>query len=227
MLMSLNTDLFKIIGKTRALEEKGHPQELFGSMHVIKAGDFHQFPPVGNPTGVLYVDRAEKDSKRALLGREIFLQFDKAVILDKQIRVKDETWAGILSRQRVGECSARDLEEIQKLVLTNPECDVPDFSKAPWDQAILVTPRHSVRNLWNEHALSKHCTKTRSQHYIIPAEDTLTDGSQVLSMETKLAIAELEDKNAGKLPAMVQMAIGMKAMVLLNIATDADIANGT
>jgi hypothetical protein len=83
--------------------------------------------------------------KRALLGREIFLQFDKVVILDKQIRVTDETWAGILRRLRVGECSARDLEEIQKLVLTNPECDVPDFSKAPWDQVILVTPRHSVK----------------------------------------------------------------------------------
>jgi len=67
------------------------------------------------------------------LGREIFLQFDKVVILDKQIRVTDETWASILRRLRVGECSARDLEEIQKLVLTNPECDVPDFSKAPWD----------------------------------------------------------------------------------------------
>jgi hypothetical protein len=112
-------------------------------------------------------------------------------------------------------------------VLTNSACDVPDFTQAPWDEAILVTPRHSVRNLWNEHALAKHCMKTGNQRYIVPAKDIDRDGSEDLSMEAKLAIAGLEDKKTGKLPATVQMAIGMKAMVLLNVATEADIANGT
>ena len=46
-------------------------------------------------------------------------------------------------------------------------------------------------------------------------------------MEAKLAIAGLTDNKTGKLPDLVQMAIGMKAMVLLNLATEADIANGT
>ena len=219
--------LSEILGKSRALEEKGRPHEPFGSMHIIKSGDFHQFPPVGNPTGALYVDRPEKDNKRALLGREIFLQFDKVVILHQQNRMKDETWTKILSRLRIGECNDNDLDEIKKLVLTNPDCDVPDFSKSPWDQAILVTPRHSVRNLWNEHAIAKHCIKTGNQRYIVPAEDTSRDGTETLSMETKLAIAGLADNKTGKLPDLVQMAIGMKAMVLLNLATEADIANGT
>lgn len=127
--------LSEIIDKKRALEEKGRPHEPFGSMHIIKAGDFHQFPPVSNPTGALYVDQ-DKDSKRALLGREIFLQFDEVVILDKQNRIKDQRWSDILSRARVGECRVADLAEVEKPVLTNPECDVPDFTKAPWDQAI-------------------------------------------------------------------------------------------
>ena len=46
-------------------------------------------------------------------------------------------------------------------------------------------------------------------------------------METRLVIAGLDEKKTGKLPATVHMAIGMKAMVLLNVATEADIANGT
>jgi len=46
-------------------------------------------------------------------------------------------------------------------------------------------------------------------------------------MEAKLATAEQKDKDTSKLPATVHMAIGMKAMVLLNLATEADIANGT
>ena len=219
--------LSEIIGKSRALEEKSRPHEPFGSMHIIQSGDFHQFPPVGNPTGALYVDRPEKDNKRALLGREIFLQFDKVVILHQQNRIKDETWTNILSRLRIGECNDDDLNEIKKLVLTNPDCDVPDFSKPPWDQAILVTPRHSVRNLWNEHAIAKHCVKTGNQRYIVPAEDSSREGTETLSMEAKLAIAGLTDIKTGKLPDSVQMAIGIKAMVLLNLATEADIANGT
>ena len=52
--------LSEIIGKSWALEEKGRPHEPFGSMHIIQSGDFHQFPPVGNLTGALYVDRPER-----------------------------------------------------------------------------------------------------------------------------------------------------------------------
>jgi len=219
--------LSEIIGKSRAQEGKGKPHEPFGSMHIIQTGDFHQFPLVGNLTRALYMDRPDKDDKRALLGREIFLQFDNVVILDKQNRIKDKTWSDIMSRARVGKCNANNLYKIEKLVLTNPECNIPDFSKALWDQAILITPRHSVRNLWNEHALAKHCMKTGNRRYIVPAEDTSQDGSEHLSMEAKLAIAGLEDKATGKLPATVQMAIGMKAMVLVNLAMEADIANGT
>ena len=73
--------LSEVLAKSRALEEKGQPHEPFGSMHIIQSGDFYQFPPVSNPTGALYVDRPEKDDKQALLGREVFLQFDKVVIL--------------------------------------------------------------------------------------------------------------------------------------------------
>ena len=54
--------LSEIIGKSHALEGKGRLHEPYGSMHIIKAGDFHQFPPVGNAGGALYVDRQDRDS---------------------------------------------------------------------------------------------------------------------------------------------------------------------
>ena len=60
----------------------------------------------------------------------------------------------------------------------------------------------------------------------MPAEDTSQDG-ETLSMEAKLATAGLDDKKTGKLAVFVHMAIGMKAMVLLNLVTEANIANGT
>lgn len=46
-------------------------------------------------------------------------------------------------------------------------------------------------------------------------------------MEARLAAAKVNQKNTGKLPDRVDMAVGMKAMVLLNLATEAEIANGT
>ena len=69
--------------------------------------------------------------------------------------------------------------------------------------------------------------KTRSQCYIAPAEDISRDGTETVTMEARLATAGLKDEKTGKLPAFVQIAIGMKAMVLLNIATEAEVANGT
>jgi hypothetical protein len=84
------------------------------------------------------------------------------------------------------ESNANDIKEIKKLVLTNPASNVLDFTSAPWNEAILVTPRHSVRNLWNEHAFARHSVETRNQHYIVPAEDISHDGSEALSMEAKL-----------------------------------------
>ena len=44
---------------------------------------------------------------------------------------------------------------------------------------------------------------------------------------TKLAIAGLKDYVTKNLKMRVELSVGMKAMVVLNIATDADIANGT
>ena len=46
-------------------------------------------------------------------------------------------------------------------------------------------------------------------------------------MEAKLAMAALDNKKKSKLPAFVQVAISIKAMVLLNLATKSNVANGT
>ena len=73
------------------------------------------------------------------------------------MRVTDDVWTGILSRLRVGDCTENDIDEVQKLVLTNPDCEVPDFTAALWCDATLITPRNVVKDLWNSAALEKHC----------------------------------------------------------------------
>jgi hypothetical protein len=48
-----------------------------------------------------------------------------------------------------------------------------------------------------------------------------------LDGRTRFAIASWKNEETGRLKQRVEFAIGMKAMVVLNIATEAELANGT
>ena len=217
----------EIVSKVRASEGVGRRSESFGGMDVIDFGDFHQFPPVGNPTAALYCDRPDTDNAHALKGRSIFLEYDKVVILQDQMRVTDDVWTEILSRLRVGDCTEDDIKEVQKLVLTNPDCEVPDFTKGPWCDATLITPRNAAKDLWNSAAVEKHSRMSGNRRYVISAEDTLEETGGIPDKKTRLAVAALKDEATKNLKRRVELSIGMKAMVVLNIATEADVANGT
>ena len=144
----------------RAAEGVGRSSECFGGMDVIDFGDFHQFPPVGNQSAALYCERPDTDGAHAQKGRSIFLEYEQVVILREQMRITDEVWTAILSRLRVGECTEEDISEVRKLVLSNPACDMPDFTRAPWCDATLITPRNATKDLWNAAALERHCRMT-------------------------------------------------------------------
>lgn len=57
----------EVVGSVMGKEGKGSVEDPFGGKNVILTGDFHQFPPVGNASGALYVNKPE-DSKQAQLG---------------------------------------------------------------------------------------------------------------------------------------------------------------
>jgi len=213
-----------IVGYFRAADT---PLIPFAGANVIFTGDFHQFPPVANHMGALYCDRPEKDSPQALLGREICLQFDTIVILREQVRVRDPVWMEILRRLREGSCTDEDISEVQKLVLTNNDCEVPDFSTKPWTGAILIMPRHTVRERWNEAALAKHCGSSGNRKYIVHAEDRMSKTEEEVPLCACVKIAGRDDRGAGNLEEIVEIAVGMKAMIVMNISTEANIANGT
>ena len=217
----------EIVTRVRAAEGVGSASECFGGMDVIDFGDFHQFPPVGNHSAALYCDRPDTDNAHGLKGRSIFLEYDHVVILREQMRITDDVWTGILSRLRVGECTEDDIKQVQKLVLTDPECDIPDFTAEPWCDATLITPRNATKDLWNAAALEKHCWKTGNRRYVVSAEDTLKETGETPDTKTRHVIAGMKDEATKNLKMRVELAVGMKAMVVLNIATEADLANGT
>lgn len=118
---------------------------------------------------------------------------------------------------------------LQGLVLTDPSCPPTDFESPEWRDVALVTPRHAVRTQWNDAAVERHCKRRGVQLFICPAEDTMRGRS--LTMLERYAAATKRSKRKGReekagLPDEVQLAVGMKVMVTVNVMTDLDVANG-
>jgi len=122
---------------------------------------------------------------------------------------------------------------MHKLMLTNPECKVPEFDKAPWDEMVLITPQNSVCNAWNRLSVCKHCARTGNVLYIFDAEDTIGDSGLSLNMEQKVVMAGMklsdskESNGTKKLAHRLEVVIGMKFIITLNLAMAADLANGS
>jgi ATP-dependent exoDNAse (exonuclease V) alpha subunit len=63
--------------------------------------------------------------------------------------------------------------------------------------------------------------------YICQVEDTVGRDESQLELVQRITVAGMTIKQTAKLAEREELAIGMRAMVLLNIATEADLANGT
>lgn len=225
----LTKDLFAcashIAGNVRAESGVADATLPFGGMNIILFGDFHQFPPVSNPSAALYCQKV--GTARAELGRAIYMQFETVVTLRDQMRIQDAEWGRILGRSRLGECTKEDLVEIRKLLVTSPDCDLPDFVNTAWKDAILVTPRHGVRERWNHAKLIQHCERTGNAMFAWAAEDTVSSTGVLLTRTERVIVAGMKETNTANLPELLKVAVGMKAMVTLNIAAESNLANGT
>ena len=199
------------------------PSILFGGLSVILFGDLHQFPPVANTKKELYYPFPEDvDCK---LGRSYYEQFKTVIKLEEQVRIQDSEWNEILQRTRTRDCTTKDIESIRKLVLTHPDCDIPNFSQPPWSETILVTSRNAVRSAWNKLKLREHACKSGQITYVVHANDQIN--GQPLTKRQRLAAAHLTLDETKSLPHKLHIVKGMKVMILMNISTDSDLANGS
>ncbi|OSC97674.1 hypothetical protein PYCCODRAFT_1330794, partial [Trametes coccinea BRFM310] len=225
----LSKTFFTILLRSIAL---GLDAADLSKLNLILCGDFHQFPPVAvSPREALYrLPNLERDDADCLLGRKLYKEFTTVVILKEQMRISDAVWHDFLTHLRYGSVRPDHLKMLRSLVV-NAESDgndAVDFGCEPWSDAVLVTPRHAVREAWNAAAVRWWCTKMKRQLFICPAEDTVN--RRPLTLKERYALAcrnKTQQRRRGKdLPEEVEIAEGMQVMVTTNIETDLDIANG-
>jgi GTPase SAR1 family protein len=166
----LLTYLSQVAGTVRTGNGRTDSTIALGGLNLMITGDFHQFPPVGHADVALYSTRTPRDS--SVIGQNIYQQIDTVIILEEQKRITDLIWKDLLQRAQTGACTRTDLVEIRKLIVTNAHCEVPDLSCPPWSEATLITPRNSVRTLWNNTKLRQHCAQTGNLLYVVNSEDT-------------------------------------------------------
>lgn len=209
-------------------EAKGMPDEAFSGVSVCLSGDIHQFPPVAS-SPLYWPINPCKDKDDTLIGGRIYQQFQTVVQLRTQMRTDDKVWHDVLQHVRYGNCCKSHLETLRSLIISNPKCPHVDFSSTPWNETVLITPRHAVRKHWS----SAMCTRESKNRHVplfrCVAEDTVS--GQPLSPRQRHHMvtsksAKSRDERGG-LPEIVEVFVGMKVMVTFNIAVDLDIANGS
>jgi hypothetical protein len=228
----LSKDFFARLSRNISIAKNAENDDSFGGLSVILLGDFHQFPPVARPIrdALFYSYNAERDGPTSQIGRAIYEQFSTVVILKEQKRVSDPVWLDFLQHLRQGQVNESHLRMLRSLIVRRQAGMSTNFHIDPWRDAVLVTPRHAVRNQWNHYSLRKMCQAQQRPLIVCPSSDSIKD--QPLTMMERCALESHRGRRKRQkgitkdLPHEIEIAYGMKVMVTENMETDLDVANG-
>ncbi|KIL55390.1 hypothetical protein M378DRAFT_46345, partial [Amanita muscaria Koide BX008] len=169
--------------------------------------------PFGGKRCALYFPSSGQDTLSQNAGSELYRQFTTVVLLKQQMRITDPAWQAVLERARHGKCVEADLKLLR-----------------PWAHAFLVTPRNAVRRKWNSAASRNHCKQTKRQLLISPAEDTKRGGvlssAELFALAKRKYEAKRSSEDRTQLEDEIFLAKGMQVMLVTNIQTELDMANG-
>ena len=91
------------------------------------------------------------------------------------------------------------------------------------EQCSNCNTHNGVHMFWNEPMLQSQCCKMGQVHYIFYVHNKYKNHQ--LSHQERLTVAHMKLEQTANLPNKINLAIGMKTMVLQNIVTHANLAN--
>nr|GAT43543.1 ATP-dependent DNA helicase [Mycena chlorophos] len=193
--------LSNILGSVKEPLQECDSSDCFGGISVVLVGDLHQFPPVGNIRQSLFHngDEAEKYSP---IGLDLYCRFTTVVTLTEQRRYGSclDGLLGTIARGRVHRRRHGDAGGITRW---------RDKRYGRLEQRTMDERRPG-----------------HSQAYGTP-QDVISRSGEALSPWERFAVAQHKTQQTGKLSDFVQIAVGMRAMILMNISTNAELANGS
>lgn len=205
--------LFKISEALSKLKGNDLP---FGGLHVLFCGDFQQLKPVKDIP--LFIKPKHADEKSpASKGYELWEKVtETTVILHRNYRARDPVLSGLLLRLAKGQLTSADKEILKSRVIGKSH----NIDMRQWRNAVLLTPRNSIRQRWNGNAAVSHFMATGNQIFISPSRDEGVTCSRVNMLWTG-------DNHTDYLPTWNVLAINAPALVTANMAVELQIANGT
>ena len=213
---------------------KEKPNEWFGGVMVIFAGDLYQYPPVGgtplyNPIPAYSSQSNKEIAKR--LGRLAWKSVNAVVSLTEQERMKeDPAYGSAICRLRTRECTLEDVELFNSRVIKSAINETGiDMSLPENLEAAAIVRTNLLRETLNIRKAHSNCDKTAASLVLCAAFDKCsTRDLNRHDREWLLNLNMTSVKFQNVLPGFVPLYVGMPIVLKTkNISTDLGITNGS
>lgn len=218
---------------------KERPNEWFGGIIIIFAGDFCQFPPVGG--NALYScmrsnrELSDKEIKRRL-GRLAWKTLNAVVEFEEQFRMKDDPgYSAAVNRLRERSCTLEDVDLFNSRVIkTMKNPNGPDMAFEKNGEAVMIVSRNDIREEVNAYKAetqssldeSKRLFRCGALDYI--GNDLVPNLDHANCRDIALSLETAPFANDGALPGFIPLYEGMPVILRgQNIAVELRIANGS
>lgn len=216
----------------------------FGGVNVILFGDFYQLPPVmgeplyKEPVLTTAKDARQKDSQaKAVVGHNLFSFFDKAIILDEQLRQGDDgKFAKIVQHVRYGEGDEMDFDDIQDRLLPDyADKDIStgapnlNFFDPTRQMSKIITSTNVTRRKMNAMFVETFARIHNQPVFKIYCTDNFFRGNTktVPSQHLIGRVRDLPDEKTSSISGVLTVTYGMPIIILKNTSVALGVTNGS
>jgi hypothetical protein len=213
---------------------KENPNEWFGGITVIFAGDFYQYPPVCATALYNAIPRFGTTSQGQIekrLGRLAWKSVNAVVTFNQQIRMEsDVEYATAVTHLRTRECTLFDVDLFNTCVIKSANCESGiDMSVGDGFNATAIVPTNLLRQTMNFRKAETNCSRNNIHLMTCAANDVssttiLTEQLLLQLLHLDMSSSKLKDALPGFLPLYIGMPVILKCK---NISTNLGITNGS
>jgi hypothetical protein len=207
-LLSLQL-LAQIDHALRYVKEK--PDQWFGGVHLIFAGDFYQFPPVGGSALycpiAAYAGQSDAEVQKRL-GRLAWKTLNIVITLSEQKRMKGDIKYGLaVNRLRARKCMEEDVELFNsRLMKTSTNPDGMDLTPVSTTDGTAIMMTNEICELLNAR---KSRAISGESLVVCAAVDKLCEEISLEMRRNLLQLNVTALKSSRALPGFTTLAVGM------------------